>query len=457
MRDKAIVVLLCVGFSIWQLMFGVAPIFSQGSPGGSLTLEQAVEQALSQHPQVKAAQYHLEAGDAGVEAARSPLYPHFHLTEKFNHTNNPMWAFATRLNQKTITREDFDPDQLNDPNAISNFTTSISVSWELFSGGRTQAGLEQAKQNQQTASVSLKKVRQEIIAHTSKAYIGLLLARENLGVIEQAVETARAHSVFIESRYKGGFVVKSDLLRAQVRLAELDQERLSAQSRVNVAQAALNASMGSYDNPEIQTTTPFQDCVETQGSLEDWIERAISNHPDIEHLNLLEGVAESEIRKAKAGHWPFLHLVGSYDMDTEGFSDFGESYAVGAMAQIPLYRGGQTRSAVLAATAAWKQAQEIKKSARLLITLKNRQAYYETQSAWKRIAVAKSALEQAEEGLRIVENRYRNGMLTLVSLLDAEMARREARVNHFKALHDYKVARIDLMLAAGVIDTEWKK
>jgi outer membrane protein TolC len=368
-----------------------------------------------------------------------------------------MWAFATRLNQKTIAHEDFDPEQLNDPDAISNFTTSISVSWELFSGGRTQAGLEQAKQNQQTASVSLKKVRQEIIAHTSKAYIGLLLARENLEVIEQAVETARAHSVFIESRYKGGFVVKSDLLRAQVRLAELEQERLSAQSRVNVAQAALNASMGSYDNPHIQTTTPFQDCVETQGSLEDWIERAISNHPDIEHLDLLEGVAESEIRKAKADHWPSLHLVGSYDMDTEGFNDFGESYAVGAMAQIPLYRGGQTRSAVLAATAAWKQAQEMKKSARLLITLKNRQAYYETQSAWKRIAVAKSALEQAEEGLRIVENRYRNGMLTLVSLLDAEMARREARVNHFKALHDYKVARIDLMLAAGVIDTEWKK
>lgn len=430
---------------------------SRESPARVLTLEQAVRHALSRHPRVKAARYRLEAGDAGVQAARAPRYPQVNLAEKFNRTNNPMWAFGTLLNQESITQEDFDPDRLNDPDAVNNFNTSISLSWELFSGGRTRAGIDAARQHQKIALVALRQIRQEVIAGTAKAYMGLLLAKENLEVIAQAVETARAHVAFIESRYEEGFVVKSDLLRAKVRLSRLEQEHLTAQSRRLTARAALNAAMGDPDNPLIEAATPLVLEEKPEDSLEEWIEKAQSNHPDLERLGVREVLAETQIAKAKAGHWPSVHLVGAYDWDTESFSDVGDSYTVGAVARLNLYSGGGTRAGVLAAGAALKEAREMKEATRLRITLKTRQAYYEAQSAFKRIAVARSALEQAEEGLRIVENRYRNGLLPLVSLLDAEMARREARVSHFRALHDYQVARVDLMLAAGIIDRRWEE
>ncbi len=419
-----------------------------------ISLEQAVERALSRHPEIAAASHHLEAGHAAVETARSSLYPQVYLAEKFNHTNNPMWAFGTRLNQQSITREDFDPDRLNDPAAVSNFNTSLAFTWELFNGGRTRTGFKQALWEQEIASVSLQQTRQEIIALTARAYIGHVLAVEHKRVIEQARETARAHLAFIRSRYEGGFVVKSDLLRAQVRQAELEQEDLAAESRVNVARAALNTAMGSLDNPPLQTPNPFREREETEHSMEAWIAKALTHHPDLKRLELVEQIAEKEIEKAKAHHWPNLYLMGSYDVDTRDFSDAGDSYAVGAMARLDLYSGGRTQAGILAGTAARKRAGELKKSARLQISLKTRQAYYEAQSARRRIAVAQGALEQAEEGLRIVENRYRNGMLTLVSLLDAETALREARLNHFRALHDYTAARIALALSAGTLDRE---
>ncbi len=69
--------------------------------------------------------------------------------------------------------------------------------------------------------------------------------------------------------------------------------------------------------------------------------------------------------------------------------------------------------------------------------------------------MAQTAADQAEEGLRIVKNRYNSGLLTIVGLLDAEEARQQAHTNYFKALHDYKVARIDLALASGTIDTDF--
>jgi outer membrane protein TolC len=296
-----------------------------------------------------------------------------------------------------------------------------------------------------------------VIAHTAKAYMGLLLAKKRLGVIGQAVETARAHLAFIESRYQEGVVVKSDLLRAQVRLAGLEQEHLAGRSQVSVARAALNAAMGNSDNPPLETLTPLTKGRAPQGSLTDWIEKGHTDHPEILRLDLMKRAAEARIRQAKAGDWPSVHLMGAYDWDTEDFSSFGDSYTVGAVARLNLYRGGGVRAGVLAATAVLKRTRELENATRLRISMKTRQAYSEAQSAWERIAVAQSALKQAEEGLRIVENRYRNGLLPLVALLDAEMARREARMNHFKALHDYRVARVDLMAAAGSIDREWQE
>ena len=74
----------------------------------------------------------------------------------------------------------------------------------------------------------------------------------------------------------------------------------------------------------------------------------------------------------------------------------------------------------------------------------------------KRIQVAKTALNQAEESLRIVKNRYKNGLLTIVGLLDAEVARQQAHTDYFKALHDFKVAGIELALASGTIDADFQ-
>jgi outer membrane protein TolC len=90
------------------------------------------------------------------------------------------------------------------------------------------------------------------------------------------------------------------------------------------------------------------------------------------------------------------------------------------------------------------------------IQVQTREAFLTALSSWERIPVAHTAVDQAEEGLRIVKNRYKNGLITMVSLLDAEEARQQAHTNYFKALHDYKVARIELALASGTIDTDFQ-
>ena len=90
------------------------------------------------------------------------------------------------------------------------------------------------------------------------------------------------------------------------------------------------------------------------------------------------------------------------------------------------------------------------------IRVETRQAYFEARSAWKRIRVAREAMEQASEALRIVGSRYQNGLLTILDLLNAELALQHADTRHLYALHDYHVSRARLLLAAGELDENFR-
>ncbi|MBW1725769.1 MAG: TolC family protein, partial [Deltaproteobacteria bacterium] len=216
--------LYCWSILVVSLSF---PIFSSTAADQNnpllepLSMAEAIQIAVNQNPQIKAANFQVMAMESNSIQARSGFYPQIDFSETFNRTTNPMWTFGTKLNQGTITQEDFDPARLNDPDAINNFATVFSLSWSLYDGGRTKIGWEQAKQNLEVASLTLERTRQQVIAQTAAAYVGLLLAQKNIAVVNQTLETAQANLAMIQSRYNNGFVVKSDVLRAMVRIADL--------------------------------------------------------------------------------------------------------------------------------------------------------------------------------------------------------------------------------------------
>ena len=121
-----------------------------------------------------------------------------------------------------------------------------------------------------------------------------------------------------------------------------------------------------------------------------------------------------------------------------------------------LYSGQRISSRTVAAKSMAAKALAMRQGVALKVRVETQKAFYQAQSAWQRIDVAGSAVDQAEEGLRIVGNRYGGGLLTFVDLLDAQVALQQARIQLFRALHDDKVARIDLALAAGVIDRHFQ-
>jgi outer membrane protein TolC len=362
-----------------------------------------------------------------------------------------MWVFGAKLNQENIGVTDFDPGVLNDPGGLNNFASALALTWPVFTGGKIYNSFKQAEKNFEAETLVFNRARQEVIAGTAVAYLGMMLAGEKLKVVNQSIASADANLKMVKSGFDSGLSVKSDLLRAQVTISDLEQQRLQAESRVKTAQAELNAVMGKAVDTPLILTSSFEKCCVLAGDIDHWIGVAFSNRQDLKQLYCFEEMAEREVAISKAGHYPSLRLVGSYDINSEDFDDTADSYTVGAVMNMNLFNGFGTSSGVRGAKSDVSEIRQRIKSMELGIRVQVQSAFLEALSASQRIEVARSALDQADEGLRIVKNRYQNGLLTIVSLLDAELANQQAKMSYFMALHDYKVAMVRLELAAGII------
>ena len=444
-----------------QLKKWIFIIFILASPSlglaENLTLSNAVDLMLSNNPQLQVAQYDVLSSNEKITQARSGAIPQIQISEQLSHTTNPMWTFGTRLNQQSITTMDFDPNQLNNPDGITNYATVLSVNWPLYDSGQAWYGLQQAQLNRKAANVSEDRTRQQAIAGTITAYIQVLLVRENQQVLLQILETAKSHLKLIQSRYNGGFVAKSDLLRAQVHIADLEQQMMEIQSQADITRCSLNIAMGIDPDLHYTLISPLEPGNPVTGNLDTWINTALSNRPDLKQLALQKQIAQKEIDKSKALRYPSVNLAGNYEINSEDLEQTGSNYTVGGIISIPLFTGGRVSAKIREAKINLSQIQTLIKSMKQQVCAQTRQAFFNTQSAWNRISVAQAAIGQSEESLRIVKNRYENGLFTITDLLDAQVMVQQSLTHHLKAIHDYKTAVTRLDLAAGTIETSQEK
>jgi outer membrane protein TolC len=216
----------------------------------------------------------------------------------------------------------------------------------------------------------------------------------------------------------------------------------------------LNIAMGGAGNLDKTLTTPLEAGAPMPGTLDDWISKALSHRPDLKQLMAQKRIAEKEIDKSRAARLPSVRLSGNYEINTEDFSDSGNNYTVGAVASLTLFTGGRISSAIREADLNLKQINATIQAMDQRICGETRQAFFSAQSAWKRIQVAQAAIGQSRESLRIVKNRYNNGLFTITDLLDADVLVQQSLTHHLKAIHDYRAAMAHLELAAGTIDKQ---
>lgn len=418
---------------------------------GSLTLEQAVDTALRNNPGLKAADAQIEAADAGVLRSASGFLPKVSVSETWSKTDNPLMVLGTKLNQEILTPSDFNPAVINNPEPISNYNTRLSVVQPLFNGGREYLGRTQAKLAKDASVQDRERARQETVYNVIKAYYGLLLANEYNKVALQSLETSAANVKLAEARYNAGAVLQSDLLRARVQYAEIKEMVTRSDNNIRLAAAGLNFAMGLSQGAEYEIVGALaaQD-LKTEVNAE--IGEAEEKRPDLIAMNLNRQNTDKSVTQARTDYLPSLNLMGQVDWNSDRIAgEDAKSWAVMAVLQWNLFDGLVTRSKVKEALATSNRMKFLEEQTRSAVQLQVRQAYYNFTASLDRIAATASSVQEAEEGLRIVQKRYETGMTSFVDVMGAESALIRARTNALQALYDNNIFQAELKLAKGTL------
>ncbi len=417
----------------------------------AFTLDQAIDTALRNNPGLKAADAQVEINDAGVLRSASGFLPKVTVSETWSRTDSPLMALGTKLNQEIVTPADFNPAVMNNPDLISNYNTRLAVVQPVFNGGKEYIGRKQAVLAKAASLQDRARTRQETIYNVVKAYYGVLLAKEYHKVAVQSLETTAATVNLAEARYKAGAVLQSDLLRAKVQRAEVREMATRSQNSVKLATAALNFAMGVPQSVEHEVIGALS-VEDMKTSIPALLDEAASKRPDLLSMELNRRNTETSVSMARTDYLPSLNLMGQMDWNSDKpAGDNAKSWTVMAVLQWNLFDGLVTRSKVKEALATSSRMRSLEEQTRSAVQLQVMQAYYNLTASIDRIAASASSVEEAEEGLRIVQKRYETGMTTFVDVLGAENSLIRTRTNALQALYDNNIAQAELKLVTGTL------
>ncbi len=422
----------------------------------SLTLPQAVKIALEKNPLRKVALADTKVASADIRQARSVFLPRLTFSETATRGNDPVYVFGTELRQQRFTSADFALNKLNTPTPIGNFSTRFAGTWSLFDSFANWHGMNRAKQMNDAAGHQLDRTEQEIVFRVVNAYYGVLLAAKQLEVAEQAAKTAQSIMDRSQARFDSGLVVESDLLTAKVRMAGRQQELIRARNNLDLARAQLSTAMGVPVDTLFQPTEALGERTLPVPVLGEVEKQALTLRPDLKRIHAEEAAQQQSVAIAKSAFGPRVNAFAGWEMDDPTFvaGGGGNNWLGGIEVQFDLFQGGAKRAELSRERALEEKVTAMKQVATDGIRLEVRRAYYNLDSARQEVEVARAAIAQAQESLRINQDRYEGGLTTITDLLGAEEATRRSQTDYWEAVYRFHTSYANLELASGTLNPQ---
>lgn len=411
-----------------------------------LSLKDAVHLAVQKHPSLEAATARIQAAGSRVGQAKSGWMPRVQYMESYQRGNNPVYVFGALLTQRQFTAANFDIQRLNRPDALNNFQSTVTAEQLVYDFGGLKNNIKAAELGKKMSETEKKAAELELIARVAKAYHGVTLAHQALEVAREALKTAEADQKRAETVRDAGMATEADVLSIGVHVAAMKEQVIRREADVKVAQAALNETLGLPLETPHQLTTQLTAAAGASGE-------SPAARPELEQLRLARQAAEAQANGARAGYFPRIGLRGAFEADRQQFvNKGGANWMFMASMQWNLFDGNRTKETVAEARAMAAAAQAGEKQYSNALKLEVTKAKADFEAATERIKVTEASVAQAEESLRILRNRYSNGLATATDLLRAQTSLLDAKTRRLAAIYDQRVAALEVERSAGILN-----
>jgi outer membrane protein TolC len=439
------------------LRFQLRPLFALLCLGSTaawaqetLTLQQAIRQALAHSPEATVATADMADANAAASLARTSLLPRLQFTEDISRGDDPVYAFGSRLRQRAFTQADFALNALNRPQPIGNFSTHFSGTWVAFDSFKTEREIRRADLSKASVAFSAKAIDQQIVLGVVTAYQSVLLAQKQVEVARHEEETSTALLDSVADRVKAGLTVESDRMSALVNVAARREERIAADGALDLARAQLREAMGSPDLT-ISDLQPIEPHVFPVLPLEHALAVAAKSRPDLIAMAHAQSAQSSAVAAAKSDLGPSVNAYGNWEQDKGSLgSSGGNSWTAGVQISIDILPAGK-RAQLARAVAARQRFEGQFSASQRRVRLQVTEAHIHRHTAELSLETSKDAMDQSSESLRILKNRYGAGLATVTDVLRAEDAERQSKSSYWQAVYNSAMAYAEWLFATGTL------
>jgi outer membrane protein len=411
------------------------------SVGHGETLDEAWALALHQDHGLAAVRSQAEAADLEAAAARAQRWPTLAVGGTYTHFDDaPAFDFG-------FTGLPISPPELFGGDDF--VMGSATVTLPLFTSGRISSSIAAAQARSRGAGAQAVGAASDVKLAVADAYVGVLRARKALAVAESNAASLEAVSSDVANMFERELVPKNDLLAVQVALADARQNRLRADNALQIALAVYNRRLGEPMDRPVELSESLPEPKDLPVEIDALIDQALHERTELTALDQQAEAYGAMAKTERSRVLPQLALVGGYNYLENQFLDDEEFLSAGVGVQWALFDGGQSRKRAASLDRTRHATEERRRDVESLIALQVRQAWLDVEESRDRMKVAASAVEQAEENLRIAREQYGAGLGTQTQLLQAETLRVQALTNRDNATLDAGLARLRLARATG--------
>ena len=354
------------------------------------------------------------------------------------------------LGQKIVDAFDTDTRHL--------FAGSVMLTQPLFMGGSIIAMNKMADINEQLAENSLDARRQATLYKIDQAYWQVVSLYHKRKLAESYLELVRKLDGDVQKMIDEGVATKSDGLSVDVKVNEAEMAVSQVNDGLVLSRMLLNQLCGLPLNEEVTLKDEQADeiaVVELSPELD--VDLAVSNRPELKMLQNTVDLSKQTTNILRAGNLPQLLLTGGYAVSNPNVLDgfqrkFGGFWHVGVMMRIPIWNWGDVMYKVRASKGATSIAKMELEEARDLIELQVNQNTFKVDEANKKLTMALSNIERANENLRMANLGFQEGVITPATVMEAQTAWLQAQSQKIDAEIDVKLSQVDLQKALGTLE-----
>jgi TolC family type I secretion outer membrane protein len=401
----------------------------------SLTINQCVDIALKNNPQIRLAQSNYDFNYSNLVISRSNIYPQLSLQSSWNRNGGTIFTGPNAV-----------------PLTYSTYVAGFQGSLLLYDFQKTYSRISGYSDLTDASAQDLINAKQSLILNTYIAYFNYLQAVKLKKVSEESLQQATEHLKLSRSLFDVGSKPQFDVIKAESDEATARVNLLNAENNIDITRLQLENILNQKLAASFSLRDEFE-VVRDSVSESESLNLALQNRPEILAGKLRVEANKSFLTSAWAANLPTINASGGYTWKSFALNQtFQGSWSLGVVFSLPIFQGFALDAGIQQAKANLDNVQANYDLIEQSITLDVRQQYSNLRLSRNQISASRSLLKAAEETLRLAEARFKEEVGSAVEVTDARVAYYNAQVLLIQSLYNYQVTYARLERAMGTLN-----